>query len=247
MASSSTFSGSAVAASMGSAFTALVDQAEIALDDTGNSKWTTTEIGTFLNDAIRDYSQHFPRRLNTTINCSADDREYDLPADFQSPLSVEYPAGEDPAEYLVRAPHTWPGFWDRQDRYDIVRRNDGGDRSEIWISRKPTGSQTIIVHYHGDHEYIADVTSISGNSSVRLHHEQILIKYILWQATVQLQIKEQQSPTSNSSLLMSQFAQNARRLQVTYETAIRQALFANDGRSQPVDWTHFEQVQQRIY
>jgi hypothetical protein len=57
-------------------------------DDDSAAIWGTTEIARYLNEAIRDYSQHFPRQMTTTISVVAGTRSYDLPADILWPPST---------------------------------------------------------------------------------------------------------------------------------------------------------------
>ncbi len=42
-------------------------------------KWSDEQINQFINDAIADYSMHFPRVQTQTISCSDDTREYYCP------------------------------------------------------------------------------------------------------------------------------------------------------------------------
>ncbi len=204
-------------------------------------------IASWLNDAIRDYSQHFPRIRAQTISCTAGDQEYDINADFLAVLSVEYPTGQDPKEYLSRLGCRHPDFQSGESWYDIVPRLDDTIQSELWISAEPASGESISVEYHAHHVLMDDPGSPSGESSVTPAHQHLLVKYVLWQATSHLLFAEQQSPTSNSSLLMAQLSQNARRLEAAYHTAVRQALYAAEGHSHAVPWINTGDFHARIY
>jgi hypothetical protein len=211
----------------------LADKAQNAISDSGASTWSQSLVEEWCVEAIRDYSQHFPRRINTTINTSADDRKYDLPADFRGIVSVEYPTGEDPPEYLEHRSYTEDGFWERDSYFDIIIRADVADVAELWISEKPSASETITVEYIGDH----DLSLSSGDTiTVPERHEHILIEFVIWRAWVELQGAEQQSPTSNSSLLMSQYASNADRAKRSYVEALARGLRSQEGKSVRMKW-----------
>lgn len=245
MASSSTFSGSAVSGA--GTLNAFVNRIQVFLNDEGDATWDTEMIATFLNDAIRDYSQHFPRIKSQTINMATDDQDYDLPVDYLGVLSVEYPAGEDPPEYLVRKNYTDPGFWDCDDYYDIINSADDNNPDELWISAEPTTGETAVVLYNAYHQLIADPTTPTETNTVREIHQHILVLHVQWKASIHLMNAEQQNPTSNSSLLMAQLAQNARRNELSYHTALQQALYADEGRSRHINWTEQNTAVARIY
>lgn len=211
----------------------LIDRIENAVNDASNATFSAAVVGEWLHDAIREYSQHFPRSAETTISTSLDDRKYDLPADLQEVEWVEYPDAEDPPERLRRREHTHPAFWLVDGYYDVIHHHDAADVAELWISTKPAAAETIRVAYTYDHD-----ATITGTDTVTVpdRHEPILIKYCVWQAAKYLEEAEEQSPTSNSSLLMAQLAQNAYRAERTYYDALRRALTGRRGRSARVRW-----------
>lgn len=245
MATSSTFSGSAAAAA--GTLNNMINRIQVFLNDESDTTWDTEMIGTFLNDAIRDYSQYFPRGKMTTINCADDDNQYDLPQDFLGTLSVEYPTGEDPPEYLVRKPYTAVGWWESDEYYDIIRNRDDNNVDEIIISADPSTGESIEVYYNAYHQLMADPATPTETNTVPEEHQQLLVKYCRWMASLHLASAEQQNPTSNSSLLMAQLAQNARRDEVAYNTALQQALYASEGQSRHANWTEKTSAVERIY
>jgi len=236
MGSSSSFAGTALSLPSSSAWTEIVDRCENALNDAGNAEFTTAEIAEWLNDFVRDYSQYFPLIKTQNITAVASTHVYNLNADFMGVLAVEYPTSQDPPEYLSRLVHTHPDFWTGTKWYDIVHRNNDTDPDEIWISHTPDGGEGMDVMYNGQHAIISDTSSISGNTTVQMQHQHLAVKFVQWQATLQLMFTEQVTPTSSSSLLMAQLSQNARRMEAGYHTAIRQALYAADGISRPARW-----------
>ena len=245
MSSSSSFTGTAVGSS--GSLAALVTRIQISLNDEGAATWDTEMLATFLNDAIRDYSQHFPRILTDSISLTTGTAEYNLNADYMGVLSVEYPDGEDPREYSVRMPYTHDDFCSEDGRYDIIPHHDESDASQIVFSDDVATGETAVVQYHATHQLINDTASIAGSNTVPAQHQQLLTKYVMWQAAQHLASAEQQSPTSNSSLLMAQLAQNARRLELSYATAVQQAVYADEGKSTTINWIKNSSGMKRVY
>jgi hypothetical protein len=227
---------------------ATVTRLLISLNDEGNATWDTEMIATFLNDAIRDYTQHFPIQATDTIAMTTGTDTYDLNTDFMSVISVEYPDGEDPREYMLRRPYTHPDFWSVEGYYDIVHNDDDTNPSEIIFSTAVLTTKNAIVQYNAHHVLIADTASISGNLTVPPYHQHLLTHFVRWQASLHLASAEQQTPTSNSSLLMAQLAQNARRDSLAYSTALQQAIFAADAKlSEQHPWAVKGTGVERIY
>lgn len=224
--------------------TALINLVEADLSDSGNTTWSAADIEQWLRDAIADYSLHFPRKLNQAITTSAGDKTYDLTNGFQAPYSVEYPTGESPPQYLTRRPYTHPNFWSEDGYYDIIHRLDDTDQDEIWISNSPTDSQTITVIYLGRHD---QTVAVGTNISVPARHHHILRAYARWKATQQRVAAEEASPTSSSSLLMSQLKENTRRWKLEYLNELAKAIQAAQGHSQIVSWADRTQESIRIY
>ncbi len=221
---------------MTSNFANIIDRCETSLNDETNATYKASQIAEWVNDAIRDYSQHFPRIKTQTINCADDDQDYDLPADFMGIISVEYPTGEDPKEYLSRLGYAH-GDWSNGDKwYDILPRMDDENVSELFVSATPATGESIEVQYHAHHALISNTDDVEGDCSLPPKHQHIITKYVNWQGTQFLMMAEQKNPTSNSSLLMAQLSQNSRRLEAAYHTAVKQALYAADGESRPVQW-----------
>jgi hypothetical protein len=215
-------------------FAELVNRCEQNLNDESNATWTAEQIVKWINDGIRDYSQHFPRIKTQTISTIAATNVYNLASDFMGILSVEYPTGEDPQEYISRLAWNHADFWTYDTWYDILPRSDDTDTSEIWISDDPAGTETIEVQYHAHHDLVTDADDTSGDLTVPPIHQDLIVKFAQWQATNHLLFAEQTTPTSNSSLLMAQLSQNARRFEASYHTSIQQAIFAADGESKIV-------------
>ena len=221
----------------------LIDHCEADLSDSGNATWTAADVEQWCRDAILDYSLHFPRIKMKDITTSANDRDYDLEADFLSVVSVEYPQGQTPPEYLEPREYQHPDFWLEDGYYDVVLNEDKENAAELWISEKPSASQTIRVHYQALHDY---TIATNENLTVPYKHHHILRAYVVWKALVQLKHAEEASPTSNSSLLMSQLATNVDRARRAYVDILAKAVFA-ESKSRVVSWKNATHETTRIY
>lgn len=210
---------------------ALADRCQNALSDAGGATWSQAIVEEWVIEAIRDYSNHFPRTKTASISCVTNDRAYNLPADFIAALSIEYPTGEDPPTYLERRPYA-AEFWDLEGFYDIIYRDDASSQPELWISEEPTTGETIAVEYQAIH----DITiASSGTITVPAQHEPLLVAYVIWKAWTEQLAEETRSPTSGSSLLLSQLNENARTAWNTYADHIEHAQRAA-GRSALIHW-----------
>jgi hypothetical protein len=211
----------------------IADEAQNVLSDSAAATWSQATVEEWINAAIRDYSNHFPRLVETTQSTTADDRTYDLPADFQTMVKVEYPDGQDPPEYLSRLSYKHPQFWQGDYWYDVVFKDNVADAAEFWMSKKPAASETIRWHYLATHDF---TLASGGTVTVPEQHENLLIAFVVWKAHQELLMAEQQSPTSNSSLLMGQLANNADRAKRAYFQAVAQALRGREGTSAQLAW-----------
>jgi hypothetical protein len=221
----------------------LINLCEADLADSGNATWAAADIQQWIVDAIADYSIHFKRELSQDLTTLLNDRMYDLPDVCFGIVSVEYPQGEDPPEYLHPRSHTHPDFWITEGYYDYIINGNDTDQDELWISDKPAASETIRVRYLAHHDLPTETTD---NLTVPDEHQFLLRNYVLWRAAIQLKVVEEASPTSNSSLIMSQLAINVDRMRRAYVDSLAKALYAVS-RSRPVSWHGHDSESSRIY
>lgn len=196
-------------------------QARNLIGDTGSAVFTDSQIDQFINEAIKDISIHFPIRKTYAISTSANDRQYDLEADFISVVSVEYPSGEDPPRYLKRRSFTHLSFWQEDGYYDIIQRHseDATNQPEIWISQKPGASETITVEYMGEHTLLSNPTDVTD---VMSRHEPLIPLFARWRAWSELATSEGMNPDPIKLLSATQEV-NARRAEQMYRNALREA------------------------
>ena len=99
------------------------------------------------------------------------------------------------------------------------------------------------VNYLGHH-----LLPVEGTEELTVpdEHQHILRNYVLWRAAIQLKVTEEASPTSNSSLIMSQLAVNVDRMRRAYIDSLAKALYSVS-RSRPVSWKGQTNESSRIY
>jgi hypothetical protein len=211
----------------------LIDLTQAALDDAGAAEFSEAELLGWLNEGIREYSNHFPRISQTDLTAVAQDRDYNLPYDARTILTVEYPAGEDPPSYLTRRPYD-DRKWSHAEHYDFFHHRNLTTYPRLFLSFDPTADETIRVTYQHPHDHRL---TVSDNLTVPDYHHHIIIQYIQFAAARFQMNQEQANPTSSSSLLMAQLASNMRRLELSYLNSINRALLDRNGRSHTATWT----------
>jgi hypothetical protein len=212
---------------------ALLAECRAALADAGETAtWSDAELLLFLNEAIREYSQHLPRVGETRLAAVAGVRRYALPADARAVLGVEYPEGQEPAAYLTRLAHKSRRFAGSGAAYDFLPRHDLTAAPALLLSFDPAAGETLVVGHTRPH---AAVATADDYLTVPADHHHVLLGYVLFAAARQLQAAEQANPTGGS-LLMGQLAANARRHELAYLNALNRILTQRQGESSVVAW-----------
>ena len=219
----------------------LIHLCESDLSDSSNVTWLAVDIEQWCRDGIADYSTHFPRVTSQTI-AAADVYQYDLNDDFIDAISVEYPQGETPPVFLEHKSRFDDAFYGRSGYYDIIHM-DSSSASQLVTSEKLGSGSNIFVYYRASH----DINILIGGAlTVNDNHIHILRNYVIWRADVQLKANEEADPTSNSSLLMSQYAVNVDRARRAYVDSLAKAVFAHS-RSGRISWKDQTDETTRIY
>jgi hypothetical protein len=200
----------------------LEDRCQVAVNDALGTTWPGTSISAMLKDAIRDYSMHFPRSLSATVTTAAGQHQYNIARLARAIVSVEYPTGEDPPEYLLRMDRRNPAFWDDDCYYDVELTGDDntGNPGSIWISAEAGTGETITYWYNTPHD--PNPGLVLDNLTVPLEHEPILIAYVVWQASIDRLATEEQNPDTTIRMLQ-QFKLTVQATENTYNAAIKAA------------------------
>lgn len=210
----------------------LIDQIQVSLADTAESTFDEDDLLVWLNEAIREYSQHFPRAAEVIIAAEEGETRYALPADAIAVMGVAYPAAAEPPAWLARRGHRSAGFAGAR-AYDVAWTRDLTEAPELLLGFAPAAGSSLAVRTARPHN---SALSAAGNVTVPAEHHHVLIQYVLFAAARQLQAREQAAPTNNSSLLMAQLASNARRLELAYLNALNRILTQRLGEGEVVAW-----------
>ncbi|HQF69965.1 MAG TPA: hypothetical protein PLH39_01660 [Promineifilum sp.] len=211
---------------------AVLANCRVALDDAAAAEFSDADLLTFLNEAIREYSQHLPRVAELTLTALAGVRRYALPGDTWAILDVEYPEGTEPAIYLTRRPYKGRAFAAAPDAYDFLPRHDLTNPPALLLSFDPPTGATLRLRATRPHAALA---SVNDYLTVPDAHHHVLLQYVLFAAARRLQAAEQAAPSAGS-LLMAQLAANARRLELAYLNALNRILTQRTGESAVVSW-----------
>ena len=182
--------------------------------------FTDLQLTTFINAAIRDLNNHFPRTLSATISVTAGTHAYDLEVNFIDMLKVEYPTGQAPAAFIKYRSSKLPTFWGAAGYYDIYRPQDqdSSNPPQIIIS-EPIDSETITYTYRAEHNLLTD----SGDECTILDRYVHLIPlYVRFKAWQELSTSEGMDPDPIKLLAATQEI-NAERAEKAYYKALDQA------------------------
>ena len=145
-------------------------------DLTSPFTWSDLQLNQWLNDAIADYSLHFPRRLEASLDCSEGEQAYSLPDGCLEMLNVEYPAGNDPPAYLQRGDHRQAAFQRSQDLSDILASGSALSSGSLLLSAVPVSGESITLAYQGLHPYLEDDSEDPGSGPEE--HLELLVLYV---------------------------------------------------------------------
>lgn len=169
-------------------------------------------LNAWIGDAIRFYALEFPRTLRYTLTLTTGTQSYALPAGCLGVDLVEYPAGEDPPEYLCLTSEDDPDFGLGDDVYalrgpaDSVSATTDTANSYIVFGETVTTGETAVISYRGHHRV---PTSDSEVTSVPEAHTEALIAFVEFRAQWKLEADEAVD-LSDVSIILSQLGQEAR-------------------------------------
>ena len=183
----------------------VADRAQVHLNDAAAGTWPQATVEAWVADAIRDYSQYFPRVIESYVEqVGGTPTHYIvLPTDFMEMILVEFPRGEDPPIHLERRSLHAATFWDVDGYYDILYVEQEAEagmpdtQAQLVLSRVPLATEGYTIRYLAAH-------SGSGSSdtvTVKTDHQPLLILYVLWQAFKERAATQLQDPDTTSDIL----------------------------------------------
>lgn len=176
------------------------------------STWPDSTLNAWINDAIRDFSNYFPRQLTAEISCTANTKVYSLAAytGLLSLILVEYPKGETPPRYLLRRPES--GAFYELPVYDLR----GDPPSSLVLGESPATGEKIDIYYSATHPAISADTTALTISDQQLD---ALRLYCIWQAVREMELGEAQDPDRTTTILNA-LGLNGFRAERAYRTKI---------------------------
>lgn len=159
--------------------------------------WPDATVDGWIADAIREYSSHLPRLWRYTLTLTTGTQSYDLPSDkgLLSLGSVEYPAGEDPPEFINLASEWTTAFQNGGDVYalrgiaDTVAIESDTAPGQIVFAETVTTGETAILSYYGLHT-VPTAGDADAQISVPQAHWRALIAYCVARAWDDLTLSE---------------------------------------------------------
>jgi hypothetical protein len=145
--------------------------------------FTTQQIDSWINAAIRDLNNHFPRTVTNALSTTAGTHIYDLPTTFISMLKVEYPSGDDPPSCLMYRSSRPAAFWDVAGYYDILYPQDSTATNppQLVISASPGAAEIITYTAKIEHNQLADPNDETTLLDRHTHLIPLFVRYKAWQ------------------------------------------------------------------
>lgn len=159
--------------------------------------WPDATLDGWIADAIREYSAYFPRLWRYTLTLTTGTQAYDLPSDkgLLSLGSVEYPAGEDPPEFINLASEWTTAFQNGAEVYALrgvattVAIESDSAPGRIVFAETVTTGETAILSYYGLHT-VPTAGDTDAQISVPQAHWRALIAYCVARAWDDLTLSE---------------------------------------------------------
>ena len=203
----------------------LADRAQITLNDAAAGTWSQATVEAWVLEAIRDYTQSFPRTIRSSITVSgaSPGHEFSLTADYISMIVVEYPGEQNPPIYLKRRRCTHSRFYGYEGYYDVEPTHDQTEVPTLYLSEEPADGEKITWTAKCHH----DTTLASGDDiTVPEHHEGLLLLFVLWQAFKERLATEEQDPDTTLAgqvTLLQQLVKGATQAEKEYKAALARA------------------------
>jgi hypothetical protein len=205
------------------------------IGDTNPSAYvfTTQQIDSWLNAAIRDLNNHFPRTMINTISTTAGAHAYDLELTFIDMIKVEYPTGDNPPSILKYRSSKLAAFWNVAGYYDILRPQDADSLNppQIVISDSPPAGKTITYTARLEHNPVLDPGDETTIPDRLTHLIPLFVRYKAWQ---ELSTSEGMDPDPIKLLAATQEV-NSYRAERAYYKALDNAKKAQSA-SEVVEW-----------
>jgi len=201
-------SGTEVGGLTGPTLAALRARCRLLLASTAD--WPDASLDAWIGDAIRFYSNEFPRLIRHPLTLVTGTQSYALPAGCVGVVLVEYPAGDGvhrPPRLVARVTEDSAAFQAGGAVYAVRGvAEDETNRSAVIFAETVATGETAIVSYSGAH-WIP--TADDESTSVPELHTEALIAFVDFRAHAQLESAEAVN-LGNVSIILAQLGQEAR-------------------------------------
>jgi len=206
-------------------------------DTTGTVYWSDEKVNQWINDAIADYSNHFPYETGYELSLTAAVHKYALTSLVKprSILAVEYPVSQDPLKYLTwRDINDSRGFFDG-DYYYVV----GVPPTHIILGPGSwaTAAKAQIT-YLADHVYPADDATVTTVPDL---HLELITLFVVTCAMQDVLSVQSQNPAQNS-FTIGTLALNMNRASREYMTKMEEYKATWQEGSKVRKWDDFDRV-----
>jgi hypothetical protein len=133
-------------------------RAALRLTLTNATSWPDATLDKWIQDAIRFYSLEFPRTWRYTLSLTTGTQAYALPGGhgFMHVISVEYPSGSSPQEFLQQVEERSDEFASGGDYYALrgvadttAIASDTAQGSIVFAETVATGESAVITYAGG--------------------------------------------------------------------------------------------------
>jgi hypothetical protein len=223
--------------------TTLADlRAQLRLTLADETTWPDATLDGWISDAVRFYSAEFPRADEQSLELEAGEREYALPDGCLAVTDVEYPAGREPASYLVQgSPRDLlfraggPVYAIRAGKLILAQSPSEGETATISFlaARRPPGVGGPDVG--GPDVGGPDVGDDEATVDVPAAHLEALVAFCEFRAHWERETAQAVS-VETVSLTLAQLGENARRAWNRYREVIDRLRWLSAGDSAVVTW-----------
>lgn len=212
--------------------TPITDTAALTLSDlraacrrvlASTSDWSNDTLDNWIREAMRMYSMQLPRRWRYTLTLTTGTQAYAIPGGhgFQGIISVEYPAGLDPPEFVELVPAWHRRFSAGHDVYALRGIVDTTDitadetAATIVFAETVATGETAAIEYRGDWPLPA-VGNDTEIITIPAAHTEALITFVDFRAHWELETDEAYA-VSTVSIVLAQLGEEARRAWSRYK------------------------------
>ncbi len=189
--------------------------------------WPDATLDGWIGEAVRFYAAEFPRTMVQEIALTAGLREVDLPAECLGVVGVEFPAGQEPARYLVQA---WPR--------DLLFRAGGPvyaiRAGRLLLAETPAEGQSLALTYLTTRD-LPTVGDDDAPVDVPAAHLEVLVAFVEFRAHWERETG-QAATVELVSVALAQLGENARRAWNRYREVIDRLRWLSAGESVVVSW-----------